>query len=155
MKRLLAVLFVFISVIIAAPYARAQMGFITGLAVGSVLFGDEKQFSGSGVIVLYTAPRVAERIKDPLNVRMGNVGYRFGGEGAHKSVSELFGDVLSNKNQDRNHVKKLDPTHYEVLQVLLMPDIQNKNYGTVWFFYIEKNQVIPLEQLPAQKAQKK
>lgn len=132
--------------IICAPMAAQAQGFLFGVIAGSSLSsGGTTVHGGDGSAnVLYLMPRVAERISDPLAMRvMATAG---GGDDCAGVIARRnFGNMTL-----RQHFAATvsQPERYEVLQVVrtMRPDGAN----CLWFTFIERDKIRPLASLPAQ-----
>lgn len=126
----------------SAVQARAQVSFLAGMVVGGVLFGGDAQGGGSAN-VLYVLPRASERVRDPLAVRLVS-SYEdnfYKGALAKKSLFEIFAFSLNSWDSSKMASK------YEILQIVRAIDGSNTERASIWFAYIEKEKVIPLNQL--------
>jgi hypothetical protein len=123
--------------------SNANADFATGLVIGNMLGGNmlggnDVSRGGSEANVLYVMPRVSERIKEPLQMRTvvsADTCVRTDGN----TLSEDFVNSIDNSGK------------YEVLQVLRVQNVDTTRCFRYWFTYIEKNYVIPVEQLSQPK----
>ncbi len=124
----------------------AQADFLLGMAVGSAMSsGDDDQATGNGGgDVLYTAPRIAERISNPLEIRIiasksqcfsSKGDFSYGGNCGGMAIQEIFNHVIEGKE-----------SQYIILQVKRVVGTNNQ-WCVLWFTYIEKDKIIPLEKL--------
>ncbi len=105
------------------------------MIVGSAMSSGSTVQGDAMANILYTAPRVSERVTDPLGMRTAYV--RAGTDTLREQFSKIRGDAIK----------------FEILQVMRVMDQGNADRVYLWFVYIEKEKVIPLDQLPKQAAQ--
>jgi len=160
MKKLLPI-FVVLSMLVSVPIANAQGGFILGLVTGGLLFGDGTQTgAGNSANVMYTMARASERVKEPLQIRQVAIGvelyvadsYRPGGD-VVLTLEEEFGRAISIYNGQAKDYKKPPLKSAETYEILQAARLFNERgqIGGILFTFIEKNKVIPLDQLPKLK----
>jgi hypothetical protein len=100
--------------------------------------------AGSGGAVLYVAPRISERINDPLGVHIAVSDTRrfsmnrgdSSGPGKGMTIQQIFNITV--KEADR----------YIVLEVMRVINPNYTNVAVFWFAYLEKEKVTPLDKLP-------
>lgn len=117
-------------------------GFLLGLATGAILFGGDETTVGNGSNIIYTLPRVSERVKDPLLIRLVSQELSFditGYGGAGKTLWELFKERVENADK------------FTILQIVRVFDESQQTRAAIWFAYTETTNIIPLEKLPARK----
>lgn len=144
MKKIFLVVLSAIVLFSFAPKANSQ-SFLLGMVTGALLFGDGEQAGGGTGSVVYTLPRASERVKDPLGVRTSSTSASFSGnynENNGVTWRELFNKSIVNEK------KKYSPNDLEILQIVRVINPGNLEYATFWFSYIEKEKVVPLDQLP-------
>lgn len=97
------------------------------------------------MMALYEMPRAQERVKNPLEMRVvstANTSFSHGSHLRAHSLLELFQTTLG---------KDTPASRFEIIYVALAPDPSSKSYAAVWFFYITKDHVIPINELPPPK----
>lgn len=131
MKKAISVfLFAVVILSISTPGAHAQVSFLLGAGAGAVLSGGERRIPGDvNGNVIYIAPIVSERVKDPLSVKFAR--YDFWDEDQNgMSLSSMFKIVEPNAEV------------YEVLEVTRVIKRANQGRAFFWFAYIEKKFII-------------
>ncbi|MDP3958247.1 MAG: hypothetical protein Q8Q36_02155 [bacterium] len=118
---------------------------IIGFAIGSSTSGvnaHPQDVSGGGGAVLYIAPRISERITEPLAVRIASTpvaGFSSGTEWKYKwkgtTIQQIFEKTVEK------------PEQFVVLEVMRVVSPSDINAATFWFAYLEKDKVVPLERL--------
>ncbi len=123
---------------------------IVGFAIGASVSSSDPanaanpDVSGNGGAILYIAPRISERINEPLAVHIAS------------SLSSGFSD-----GKERNWYRKwqgstiqeiFDRTvdhsdRYVILEVMRVIQPSEVEAAVFWFAYLEKNKVVPLEKL--------
>jgi hypothetical protein len=136
MKKALPLLLV-VALLIGIP-AVSSAGFATGVLVGSALSSSNSSSGEGPSSLLYEAPFVRERIKNPLVVRMVSVCYY---ESDKKSIYEIFCQALGRDN----------PQKYEILQVVRAIDGSSPTRAGIWFLYTEKGNLYPVDDFPGKK----
>jgi hypothetical protein len=156
MKRIMVVVMVLVLGFFAAPRANSQ-GFVMGLFTGALLFGDGSQAGSGGASVMYTMARASERVKDPL--QMKQIAMSIGlyvadsfvsGADTGLSLKEEFENAIGFFNEDAKRRKKTNlkgTDSYEIIQVVRLFN-ERGQIASLLFTFIEKGQVIPLDQLP-------
>jgi len=133
----------------SVSHADFTTGMIVGGIFGAAISGGSES-SGINENMLYVAPRIGERIADPLSIRLictnsslFDAGWKRGGstwnnrgDQAGKTIQQLFDSTVDNPNQ------------YVILQVVRVINQGNNTSAVFWFAYIEKEKVIPLDKLP-------
>ncbi len=106
-----------------------------GFMLGSA--GSSDQYSNAGGNVLYQAPGIAERLDNPLEVRIAASETLYmlrGDRPAHKggkSIQEIFEMTIPGAHQ------------YTLLQVERVIDPDDNMSATFWFAYIETQKIKP------------
>lgn len=119
--------------------AQAQASFLLGMLLGSAMSGDVVQGSEGNPNLVYVAPRVAERVKDPMDLRFVSVGFRNDNGLYGMTMRQLFARALPNpKEADK----------YEVVQIIRIASQGSAYDPYVWFTYIDRSLLIALEKLP-------
>lgn len=129
-----------------ASVAQAQclLCGIVGFALGSSASSAAGNAGGGGA-VLYIAPRIPERITDPLGVRlvasrqMGFSDQYWKNPMGGATIQNIFDKTVAGSNQ------------YVVLEVVRVIAPEQNEVAVFWFAYIEKGKVLPLEKLPSPK----
>lgn len=124
--------------------AQAQCAgcFIFGYILGSSTGGstDVQERAATNGEVIYVLPRLAERINDPLDIRVATTGqqsFEAGSKGGW-SFQDLFNELLGDKSDK-----------YTVLRVKEVLDPQNPTWRSAyWFYFIENEKLKPLDLLP-------
>ncbi len=144
----------FIGIMTLISVTPAHAGFGSGLATGLILSsmmsnGSNTVVSGSSAgDVIYALPYVSERVTDPLGVRMiCSEKQSFNKTSEPATYDNLGGQTLRAIFQG----KVKDPDKYEILQVIRIIDPENTYRANLWFSYIEKEKVTPLDKLPLEK----
>ncbi|MBI2054781.1 MAG: hypothetical protein HYT39_01635 [Candidatus Sungbacteria bacterium] len=135
--------------LLAGPTSVAQaqclLCGVIGFAIGSSTSGvnaTPQDVSGGGGAVLYIAPRISERITEPLAVRIASTpvagfssdtGWNYKWKGM--TIQQIFEKTVKN------------PEQFVVLEVMRVVNPSNTNAATFWFAYLEKHKVVPLERL--------
>jgi hypothetical protein len=136
--------------------AHAQM-FLLGLGTGLILGsgGDTTVAGSGGPSVIYVAPRVSERVEDPLGIKMTVVtiwpGNRYvrgnSSRGEHlRSKGNLSLRQIFSYNWSESLRKEAEK--YTILRIVRAIDGQCVRCAAIWFSYIENSKVIPLSRLP-------
>ena len=136
--RRISVVFLGVAILMVTVADAARAGFGTGVIVGVMISRGQSVGSGDSN-VLYVMPRVCERVKEPLEMKMtATYSMYFGphSSDAGKSLKELFKETVTGSDK------------YEILQVTRVLDSKDLAKAVVWFVYIEKELVVPLEKLP-------
>jgi hypothetical protein len=140
-KLLLALFFCFVLV----P-GIAQACLLCG-AVGYALGSNSSQGGGSAGAVLYIAPRIAERIVDPLAVHIVSSATRnYSNIGRHVAGTDRWEGLTIQQIFERT-VQRHE--QYVVLEVVRIVHPEENASATFWFTYIEKEKLLPLS-LPPQ-----
>jgi hypothetical protein len=117
---------------------------IIGFAIGSSTSGAKatpQDVSGGGA-VLYIAPRIAERITEPLSVRIASTpvaGFSSSTDWTYKWKGMTIQQIFE-KTVDK-------PEQYVVLEVMRVVNPSNPNAANFWFAYLENEKVTPLDKL--------
>lgn len=134
---------------VTAPM-RAEGGFLLGAVTGALLFGGDDVTVGSSSSILYTAPRVSERVKDPLKMKMvatDNSSF----------TKDCYGpcDVVNGKSiEDMFYILVKDGSKYEILQVVRIFSNSSNSAASIWFTYIDKSFMIPLNEFIKEEKKK-
>ncbi len=127
---------------VVSAQAQCALCGIGGFFLGSALSGDGI-YESNGTII-YTAPRIAERLTDPLEVKFGSTykDFRYqpdqsddGAEGM--TIRQLFVKAIER-----------DESKFEILEVMRVVDAGDVANGAIWFAYIERSKIKPLQALP-------
>ncbi|MES2203550.1 MAG: hypothetical protein V4474_04485 [Patescibacteria group bacterium] len=133
--------------LLAAPSAKAG-GFILGMVVASMMSSGSHTLQADMPNVLYVMDRVAERVTDPLGMRTGTMSIRdMNGITIRGAFKKMF-EAAGRPQADENH---------EILQVLRVSHEGTGGIIYLWFTYIEKDKLVPIEKLPklAQQVEQK
>ncbi len=123
--------------------ARAQTGFLLGAVAGAAFAGGSSH-GPANPDVLYLAPRAAERIKDPLDVR--HMGIDVVSHGSGYTLREYFSKWFrSQETADR----------FEILQVVRVASEGSGRNVFFWFLYVEKEKLVAHDKLPTLAESKK
>ncbi|MBI4050112.1 MAG: hypothetical protein HY398_01540 [Candidatus Doudnabacteria bacterium] len=145
-QKIKAAFCLFFCFLVSIVNASAQLSFIGGVIVGSILTGDNKSvLAGDGVTILYTLPGIAARVKNPLMVKQASIWVsfdtapfegkyqcKFSSRGKSVALYEIFKCAEGESEK------------FELLQVLRVNHPQNSNSATIWFVYLEKKAVAPM-----------
>lgn len=130
---------------IMATKAEAQclLCGIVGFAIGSAS-NDEQAGASTGSNVIYVAPHIAERIADPLDVRIIAERFNFSNTRHNPSISAQFASL-------RALFQHAVPEHenYTLLEIMRVVDHQAHGAAVFWFAYIENEKMRPLSELPS------
>ncbi len=131
-------LFSFVSLTAVPSVGQAQCLFCMafGYAIGSSGSRVKMQEASGVNPVLYTVPRIAERVKNPLDVMMESTDGTYpNGE----TLQQKFYHVVRNADQ------------YVILEVLRFFGPEHPSRIILVFTYTERRNVIPIEKLPPEK----
>ena len=145
MRKLIGISALAVALFVGAPVAQAQclLCGVIGYAIGSAGSSDS---SNVGVpkdgMVLYVAPRISERVSNPLDVRIA-ASQRAGFSNYKYWKLSMWGSSI----QQIFNASVENPQDYSILEVMrvLIPD-QN-DAAIFWFAYIERDKLLPLEKL--------
>lgn len=131
--------------------AYAQAGFVLGMVLGSSMSGGDEVIGSGNANILYVMPRAAERVKDPLKIRLRSTDILW--FAVDQSKSEFRNDRYTGGMHLRQIFARVEPNteSFEVLQVMRVFHPQHVSGASVWFAYTEKENVIPLKNLPKSK----
>ena len=137
MRMFSKLLIALLALTLAPAAASAQASFLFGVVVGSALSSGTASSSEVSPNVIYSMPRVAERVREPLAIRIvASDCFRNSDSRNGKSVMEYFiGSVR-------------DWAEYEILQAVRTTAADNTGCVRIFFAFIEKSKVRPLENLP-------
>lgn len=130
-------IFVIVVMVFGAVPAFSQAGFMAGLATGALLFGDGDH-PGTAATVIYTLPKVSERVKNSLEIKMVAIYGYFAPTPMEKHLGELSLQQIFDQA-----VKKSDK--FVILQVARFIKGDYPVGAAIWFAYIEKENVLPLK----------
>lgn len=142
----LSVLVFFSPLAITEVKAQCLLCGVAGYMIGSSGAGQSTGAGGGNT--LYVAPRISERLGDPLAVHIAASDMwtfsskLWGNEGAHgATLRDLFA----------NSVEEYEK--FTILEVKRVISPGNIKKAVFWFAYIEKDQLKPLSELPEQPEQ--
>lgn len=151
MKRTFSVLAVVVMLLAGVPAVYGS-GFLSGVAAGVIIAGSNSGGGGEGTGgIIYEAPFVKERLKNPLIVKMASLYFNpYDGKNG-KTLYELFYEALGvgRCRDSQNHHQ------YEILQIVRVFRGDSPESGGVWFLYTEKNNLYPVDNFPGKKNGKK
>lgn len=130
MRNILSLMALVMSLTVGSSAAHSQTSFILGMAVGSAI--SSGSYGEASVNVLYQMPRAAERIKDPLELRLNYSGSRWD----KYTIRERFESAVPMAHD------------YDIVQVIRVFAQGNAGSTQLGFVYIRKDLVIPLTDLP-------
>lgn len=134
MKKMLIVLLSVAILSFPVP-GHSQAGFLLGVGAGALFFGGDDGASGSGVALIYVAPKsLLNRVKNPFAARFSGVILYNSGVTLEQLFSASLPDDQKGKDKD-----------YEILQIVRIVDGQASKRVAFWFIYIEKRSLAPPE----------
>lgn len=142
---------------LSAQTSHAQ-GFVLGMLLGASMSSGDSISGGSNPSVIYEAPLVSLRLKDPLEVKMeSSRGIYFlksvGVDREHVGAGKTLKQLISSVNGE------LLSGGIEILQVSKVVSPSNPSAAYIWITYTEKSNMLTLEELQRlqkeQKASKK
>lgn len=145
-NKFVSALVVTVAMFVSIPAAQAQclLCGVIGFALGSSSGDNASPMrAGGGGSVLYVAPRIAERISNPLEVHIASTNYlrfykisdRVPEYTMGHTVQQVFDKTVPNSGK------------YVILEVMRVISPENASVAVFWFAYIEKEKMHSLESL--------
>lgn len=123
---------------------------VIGFALGSASqSGAEAKEESATKNILYIMPHANERVQEPAALHLAHDHCYYTVEGKHwysDSTSESTNGWTIQKRFERMFGPEAQPSRYEIVQVIQMPQRGDPTCMILWFAYIEKDKLKPLTQ---------